>query len=76
MNNQNTEIRNNLILGLFAFSIGVILAPYIKNILKKSKKNEIKRIRMIDLVGNTPLIYLKSISELCGCHIYVLKIVQ
>ena len=27
---------------------------------------------MQDLVGNTPLIYLKSLSELCGCDIYVI----
>jgi hypothetical protein len=27
---------------------------------------------MIDLIGNTPLIYIESLSKLTGCEIYVI----
>ena len=29
-----------------------------------------KKTSVIDLIGNTPLIYLKKPSELSGCNIY------
>lgn len=35
------------------------------------ESSEIEKKRLIDLIGNTPLIYLESLSKLTGCDIYV-----
>ena len=35
--------------------------------LSKKKKKEIPKKRMIDLIGKTPLIYIKSLSEALNC---------
>jgi hypothetical protein len=41
-----------------------VLATF--SFIKRNKKT-IKKIRMTDLIGNTPLIYIKSLSEALGC---------
>lgn len=35
--------------------------------LTKRKKKQIVKKRMIDLIGKTPLIYIKSLSDALGC---------
>lgn len=36
-----------------------------------TRKKEIKRITILDTIGNTPLIYLPKLSKAANCHIYV-----
>lgn len=40
-------------------------------LISKRKKKQIVKRRMIDLIGHTPLIYIKSLSEALNCEIYV-----
>jgi hypothetical protein len=40
-----------------------------------TRKKQIKRITILDTIGNTPLIYLPKLSKAANCHIYV-KILQ
>lgn len=53
---------------LFA-SIGVV--TILKLIYKKVIKQKVTKNSVLDLMKNTPLIYIKSLSEYTGCHIYV-----
>ena len=55
---------------LVALGITTLAALVTFSLLKRKKKT-IQKKRMIDLIGNTPLIYLKSLSEALGCEIYV-----
>lgn len=40
-------------------------------VISRKRPRKIKKCLLSDLVGNTPLIYLRSLSELCGCDVYV-----
>jgi hypothetical protein len=40
-------------------------------IILKVKKRKIIKKNILEYVGNTPLIYLKSLSEATSCEIYV-----
>jgi len=44
-------------------SLGILL--YIKKKVQKSKT--IKKTLLLELIGNTPLIYLKNLSEALNC---------
>jgi hypothetical protein len=35
------------------------------------RSRQIKKITIVDIIGNTPLIYLPNLSKAAGCHIYV-----
>jgi len=72
MENCN-EINIFSINSFFYLLMGLILLKGIallyKNCLKKNKNHNVKS-SMLELMKNTPLIYIKSLSELTGCNIY------
>lgn len=45
-------------------------------LLKLLRKKEIKKNRLKDIIGNTPMIYLKSLSEQTGKEIYVMIVLK
>jgi hypothetical protein len=67
------EINIFSINAFFYLLIGLILLKGIsllsKCCFKKNKSNNVKS-SMLELMKNTPLIYIKSLSELSGCNIY------
>ena len=38
------------------------------------RKREIEKVGILDLIGNTPLVYLPKLSKSANCHIYVKNI--
>jgi hypothetical protein len=67
------EIYILFIYSLIFAGLGFILSKGISFLSKKLKKEEkSKNVKssMLDLMKKTPLIYIKSLSELCGCKIY------
>lgn len=46
-----------------------LLKKYYKD--QKDQNSDIEKKNLMDLVGNTPMIYLKSLSEDTKCHIFV-----
>ncbi len=49
----------------------VFLGTSIYLFLKGRKKVSPIKESLLDLIGNTPIIHLKSLSKLTGCNIYV-----
>ena len=56
------------ILGGLALVIGATITYFL---YKKSR--EIPKVGILDLVGNTPLVYLPKLSKAANCLIYVLR---
>jgi hypothetical protein len=56
--------------GCFLLST-VGLITILKYFYKKLKKPGLVKNTVLDLMKNTPLVYIKSLSEYTGCHIYV-----
>jgi hypothetical protein len=59
--------------GCFLLS-SVGLLTIFKYFYKKLKKPDLVKNSVLDLMKNTPLIYIKSLSEYTGCHIYVILV--
>jgi cysteine synthase A len=55
---------NNLAIALVTGLIGMGVGYFLSKFKKREKKT------IIDLMKNTPMIYIKSLSELTGCEIY------
>ena len=53
-------------------TLGYAIIQSFKYIFKKLKKNENKKIKgsILEMMKETPLLYIKSLSELTGCKIY------
>ena len=47
------------------------LSLYAIYILLKRQRNKKVYNGLIEMIGDTPLIYIKSLSKLTNCHIYV-----
>ena len=52
--------------------IGYLVTKGLKYIYKRSKKEPHINVKsdMLEMMKNTPLIYIKSLSEITGCKIY------
>jgi hypothetical protein len=62
------KLKRDFLIAILGYSLGLISSKiYSKLHFKTAKKKG-----LVDLIGNTPLIYLKSLSKLCGCEIYVI----
>jgi|JI6StandDraft_1071083.scaffolds.fasta_scaffold03491_4 cysteine synthase len=59
-----------LLVGVVAGATLVALGWLCYGKINKRAKS-IKKVSLVDCVGNTPLIYLPRISEACGAEIYV-----
>ena len=59
--------------GLLSALGALAVAELLKRLKKyhEEKNGEIEKKDLMDLVGNTPMIYLKSLSEETKCHIFV-----
>ena len=57
---------------------GIVLAELWRRWKKSREKgdSDIEKRTAMDVIGNTPLIYLKSLSEETKCHIFVLWLVE
>lgn len=64
-NNLKREIFLSASLAAIGYSLYKGINYFYNKITKKNKKKGI-----LDLMKNTPLIYIKSLSELSGCEIY------
>lgn len=60
--------KSNLLVGFCLFALGAISQKIVSKLIKNRKS--VTKKSLCDLVGNTPLIYLKSLSKLCNCEIY------
>lgn len=47
------------------------LLHIIKKAVRRYYKPPIKKQTVVDLIGNTPLLYLKELSKITKCEIYV-----
>lgn len=55
-------------LGVAISSVAVLAAIY-----RWWSRKEIKKVSILDTIGNTPLIYLPKLSKAARCHIFVLR---
>lgn len=64
-----TQLFNNNQIKAFTYSlIGIAVAGITAvSIWKYRRSREIKKVSVGDLIGNTPLIYLPSLSKAAGC---------
>jgi hypothetical protein len=60
----------NISLNLAVFGCGLAIGLLLNRVFNRRRALPTKK-RLADLVGNTPMIYLQSLSKLCGCEIYV-----
>ena len=62
------------LISISLISLGLILVnkcrEYFKKYLKKRKQKQNVKGDILEMMKNTPLIYIKSLSELTGCKIY------
>ena len=54
----------------------IILDLDLNNLIKIEKNQKIARRSIIDIIGNTPLIYLPKLSQAAGSHIYVTNVLS
>jgi len=58
--------------------VGIIItaaAMTVAVLLWRERKHKyIKKLTILDTIGNTPLIYLPKLSKAANCHIYVITI--
>lgn len=69
MGNLVKELKEN-INGL-RLSVALCSATAIAVAYGCSRRKEIKKVSILDTIGNTPLVYLPKLSKAAGCHIYV-----
>lgn len=70
--NKNKEIILYAIYVSGIAGIGYLITKGVKYITNKKKKQDNPNIKssMLEMMKNTPLIYIKSLSDLTGCKIY------
>ena len=62
--------RLSILYGMLA-GAGTFLILQALRKLYNSTSKEIQKKTLFDLIGNTPILYLKSLSQMTGCEIYV-----
>lgn len=62
---------NKIVVASLLSAVGAVVLSNVWRRLRKSRFGPIKKKQYIDLIGNTPLIYLKKLSEETKCHIFV-----
>ncbi|KAL4456225.1 hypothetical protein ABPG74_014186 [Tetrahymena malaccensis] len=63
---ESQKLKDVALIATGAFTIYSIA----KRIYESIQKKQIEKKKLIDLIGNTPLIYIESLSKLTGCEIY------
>ncbi|EAR96363.1 pyridoxal-phosphate-dependent protein (macronuclear) [Tetrahymena thermophila SB210] len=63
---ESQKLKDVALIATSAFTVYTIA----KKIYQSIQKKQIEKKKLIDLIGNTHLIYLESLSKLTGCEIY------
>lgn len=71
MNQLLTIVREKLNKQLIA---GILLGFVAGALFTKLRSKTKRKVGILDLIGNTPLIYLPKLSKHAKCHIYVSRI--
>ncbi len=69
---QKHACKTNIILSVIILGLSIKCIRMARKASRLENRN-IKR-NVIELIGNTPLIYLESLSRLTKCHIYVINL--
>lgn len=52
---------------------GIVLGFMAGALWNKFRSKKVEKVGILDLIGNTPLVYLPKLSKHAKCHIYVVS---